>query len=205
MRAMVLWAAWVTTAASGPAGGPIAEVAAPQLAVSYAITVAVASPAQAADQLVAKAEELGGYFAERSDEGVLVRVPAQRVQDMVAAVSPLGEEVSLTRKARDLAPSLLEQRTRLASREQVLSRYFAIIAGAGPDTVVSVEREMTRLVEEIEALKGTIRLAEHQLQLAEVSVRFRFRDRRPPARDGSSSFPWLNTVNLSDLLAEFAQ
>ena len=35
-------------------------------------------------------------------------------------------------------------------------------------------------------------------------LRFQFRDRRPPARGGASSFGWLNTVNLVDLFAEFS-
>ena len=76
---------------------------------------------------------------------------------------------------------------------------------AGPNAVVEVEQQMTTLVEEIESLKGQLQLFEHQLQLADIVVSFQFRDRRPPVRDGSSSFKWLNTMNLVDLIWEFGR
>ena len=40
-------------------------------------------------------------------------------------------------------------------------------------------------------------------QTAEITVSFRFRDRAAPAATGTSSFPWLNTVNLTDLVEDF--
>ena len=86
----------------------------------------------------------------------------------------------------------------------MLDRYFQVLRGANDRAVVEIEAQMIGLVEEIEALKGAIRLLEHQMQYAELTVSFQFRDRRPPTRDGRSSFGWLNTMNLVDLVQEFS-
>ena len=41
---------------------------------------------------------------------------------------------------------------------------------------------------------------QHQADYADVTVSFRFRNRQAPARDGRSSFAWLNQLNVADLL-----
>jgi hypothetical protein len=187
------------------AATPTAEVVQPQLARRATLTVKVTDPAAAADTLVAKAEALGGYFSARSDDSVRLRVPTSKLEALLAAIAPLGVVVAREQAADDVSQRRQELRTLLGSYEEVLARYFAVIKSATPDSVVTVEREMTRLVQSIESTKGELTLLEHRVRMADVQVSFAFRDRRPPARDGSSSFPWLNTVNVADLIEEFAR
>jgi hypothetical protein len=173
-------------------------------AVSASLVLKVTNRDSAADALIDAAEKRGGWFATRDDHSVVLVVPVQRVDELVAEVEPLGVVVERTFAAEDVTSRLREQRTRLASRKEVFERYFAVLQRAGHGTVVEVESQMTSLVQEIEDLKGSIKLLEHQLAYARVTVQFQFRDRRPPARSGDSSFGWLNTVNLVDLFAEFS-
>ena len=84
-----------------------------------------------------------------------------------------------------------------------MRKYLEVMSEAGTSGVLRVEQEVNRLVGEIEQLKGSIRLMEHKLELAEVRISFQFRDRSAPVRDGRSSFPWLNTMNLIDLVEDF--
>ena len=176
----------------------------PLIAHRVAIVVKVDDRDLAADTLTAAAQELGGYFTTRTNDGITFKVPRARIAEFEAKAESLGIVIQRTRHADDLARLLTEQRTRLASRQEVFQRYFEVLATATTESVVAVEREMTEMVQQIELLKGSIRLLEHRLRFAELEVAFRFRERRPPARSGDSAFPWLNTVNLVDLLGRFA-
>ncbi len=176
---------------------------APRVAYRFTRVVKVVQREQASDAVVGLAERLDGYFLERDDGMVRLKVPTAKVKELVDAVEKLGTVVERVQEASDLGDTMAEHRTRLASREEVLQRYFAVLSGAGPNAVVEVEREMTGIVQEIESLRGLLNVYEHELRYAEVLVRFSFKDRRPPARDGNSSFAWLNSVNLADLLSEF--
>jgi hypothetical protein len=178
--------------------------AGPELAVHTSLVLKVADRVKIADQLVAEGERRGGYFTERSDETVTLKVPAARFKELVSVAEMLGVVVQRNHHAEDVALQLAELRARLRSRQEVLERYFAVIKTANVGQVVSVEREMTRLVQEIEQVKGELRVLEHQVELSTLNVQFQFQDRRPPAADGSSSFAWLNTVNLVSLLEDFA-
>lgn len=186
--------------------GPPAETKppAPRTAVEATLVVKVSDKDQAADAIIADAEKRGGYFARRTDDEVVLKVPVAAADGLIDGVEALGVVVDKSFNARDVGARLGELRTRLKSRQDVFARYFQVLDTASISSIVEVESEMTQLVQEIEQLKGAIQLIEHKLQLAQITVRFRFRDRRPPARDGSSSFAWLNTVNLADLLGVFA-
>ena len=174
-----------------------------RIAVRDALTIKVGDRDKAAEAVIAAAEAVGGYFTMRSDTYLQLRIPSKRQADVLAKVAELGLVVQRSHSADDLTASLEEQRTLLASRRDVLQRYFAVLQTARPQAVATVEREMTSLIAEIEELEGSLRMAMHQLQYAALEVSFQFRDRQAPARDGSSSFPWLNTMNLADLIGDF--
>jgi hypothetical protein len=182
---------------------PTDPLAGRRVAVSSTLVVKVTDRDAAADAAIDTAEKAGGYFITRDNQQVVLKVPVPKAEDVTAKAAGLGVVVQRSFAANDIGQTLDEQRTLLKSRETVFQRYFAVLASATPSTIVEVESEMTRLVAQIESLKGQIKLMEHQLRYATITVQFEFRDRRPPVRTGNSSFAWLNTVNLSDLMGAF--
>lgn len=175
----------------------------PRVAVTDNLTVKVSDPQKASDALVAAAESVGGYFTSRTDTGVSLRIPTAHAAKIFAIAEGQGIVIARSRDTSDFTESLEEQSTLLASRRQVLERYFDVLKSAHADAVVSVEHEMTSLIAEIEELEGSIRLEEHNLAYATLDVSYQFRDRRAPNGQGVSSFKWLNTINLGDLLGDF--
>jgi hypothetical protein len=174
------------------------------LAQHLSFVLKVSEPARVADELVARGEKLGGYFSQRTDTTLVLRVPSRDVAQLTPFIEQSGVVVTQQQQARDLGPELLQKRTVLASRQRVLDRYLEVLDTANAAAVVTVEHEINALVQEIEQLSGALRLLEHQLQLAEVRLDFQFPDRRPPIRQGQSSFAWLNSVDLMTLIGAFA-
>jgi hypothetical protein len=171
--------------------------------VSGSITVKVAQRDEAAAAVIAQARELGGWFSLLQEDHLNLRVPADQVEPLMAFGAGLGVLTDRQIARHDHSQELSQARARLATRTEMLEQYMAVLEQASAKSVVTVEREVTRLVAEIEQLKGRIRYLEDQVGYGTVSVWFEFRDRAAPARDGSSSFAWLNTLNLVDLVGEF--
>ncbi len=174
-------------------------------ALAYVInlTIAVEKPEETSDKLVSLTRELGGYFAQRDLQQLVLKVPRDKRQALIDAALEQGLVMTRSEQARDLSRELLQTRTLLKSRETVLSKYFDIMIGAQFHAVLQVEQQITALVQEIEGLKGRLKQIEHELRYAVITVRFQFKQRRPPRRDGNSPFPWLNTVNLVDVLENY--
>jgi len=191
-------------AADAPAKEPVAEPAhADASAITASLVVKVPQVEPAADALVAKAKDLGGWFASRQSDRIDLRIPAARVNDLLAAIDPMGTVVERNLQREDRSFQLTDVRSRLKAREDMLQNYFDVLVGANADSVVTVEVQVTALVAEIEQLKGQLKVLEDQVAWARVSVAFQFRERNAPTRDGSSSFAWLNAMNLQDLIDDF--
>jgi hypothetical protein len=202
MTVFFLWfclSAMAEQPVDAPDGSDPVEVVA-RTAVEASLVLKVGAPLEAQDSLVAKARELGGWFQERSQEHVSLRVPTEQHEALLAFAAELGRVTDRTANRQDLTAALVDRRGRLTGRQEGLARYHEVLVTASAGSVVAVERQIVRSIEEIERLKGEIQVLEDRAAHARLTVWFRFRDRAAPVRDGSSSFAWLNTLNVSDVV-----
>ena len=182
---------------------PVASMQDTRSAIVTTMVLKVTKRDETADALVALAQEMGGYFAERTGPVLRLKIPAAKAREYLEAAEAKGIVVDRTFNSTGLSEQLADNTARLTAREDVLARYFAVLETAGPDSVVTVEREIVRLVSEIERYKGALRALEHRATYADITLDFQFRDRSAPDRGGSSSFRWLNTLDLADLVEDF--
>jgi len=168
--------------------------------VAAHLSLRVDDRASALDTTVASAKERGGWFNSLSEDSVTVRVPAAEVEALLEELRGLGKVAERSFSSEDLTAEREDLVIRLASREESLARYLGVLETANPKAVVSVEREITRLIADIEQLKGRLQVVEDRGAYGQISVSFTYRDRKAPTQDGSSSFDWINTVNMADLL-----
>jgi uncharacterized protein YhaN len=139
-----------------------------------------------------------------TDQAVVLKVPTERLDELVGFAAKQGQVLQRGRQAHDLGQHLREQRTRLASKRAMLDQYLKVLRDARLSAVVTVERQITQLIQQIETLEGQIRMLEHRLEVASLRVSFRIETPEVPTTDGSSPFEWLNTVNLVDLYRDFS-
>ncbi len=192
---------WLLFAAAPAADAPAITTAA---RVTTSVSVRVDDRRAARELTRAHAVEVGGWFSRLGPDEVVCRVPAADVEEFTAWATGLGDLIERNFSRDDLGPAIADAEARLAARKEVMERYLVVLAGAGPSTVVQVEQEITRLVSEIEAVQGELQVLKDRAAFGEVTVSFRFRERRAPVSDGSSNFAWLNTMNVSDFLADLA-
>lgn len=172
-------------------------------AIEVKVVVKVSDRARAADALVQSAERLDGYFTQKTGEGVVLRIPASGLKPLLANADQLGQVIDRQLGREDLGEELLRKKAVLKAKTEAQHQYLALLDQADTEGALSVEKELILLVAEIETLKGQLRHLQDRIAFARVEVRFEYRDRSAPVPDGSSSFAWLNTMNLIDLLEEF--
>jgi Domain of unknown function (DUF4349) len=153
-------------------------------------------------QVVTLGQGAGGWFSSLSGESVTLRVPTAKLAAVTDQVRLLGDVVERSYESQDLSAEMADLQGRLSARQSVLDRYMTVLSTASAGSVVAVEREISRLISEIEGIEGRMRFLQDRADHAELQVSFVFRERTSPRRDGSSNFAWLNSVNLVDLLAD---
>jgi len=210
---LLLVLATPTLAQDAPADNPTsvdpAESDQPQPPSSYAgssiqasLTLRVSDKKAAAEQAITLAEAQGGWFSRFEPTRVDVRVPTSQTDAVLDDLAELGDVVGRSYQRTDHSQELAQLEARIEGREKVLARYRAVLSEARASSVVTVERQITQAVAELERLKGRRRYLQNRLEHSTITVSFQFRDRSAPRRDGSSSFAWLNSMNMADLIRD---
>jgi len=151
------------------------------------------SAAQRAIEQLAAAR--GGYLHELKGEVVVVKVPAPRFNDLVDAVAALGEVPRRQIQASDVTEQLFDLRTRLKSSQAMLDRLIAMLEKAGEmKDALAIEKEIQRLTETIELLKGKVRFLETHVAFATLTVRVNTPVPQAKTYESVMPFAWVRAL-----------
>ena len=136
---------------------------------------------EAVRQTQALVEKLGGYVADaRTSRGnqdrrygsLTVRIPTDRFASALAEVKSIGTVVSEDVATQDVTKAYTDLETRLRVKQETAARLRSILRDktAGLSDVLSVERELARVVEESESLEGERRFYDQQITLSSIAL-----------------------------------
>jgi len=175
----------------------------PLLIYQADLTLAVFEVASTQDRVVALAKRLGGFLSARDDRRVVIRIPAGRFEDALEGVSGLGDVLHEDVQALDVTEEFRDLTVRLRNAEVVRERLEELLEKADDvEDALAVQRELGKVTETIERIKGRLRFLEDRLAYSTITVRFQPRrtetiDRRDAFR---LPFPWLDELGLGTLL-----
>ena len=176
-------AANATTADKGAAGAPSlqAMLAARKLIRTAQVAIEVRSYEEAAQAVARVAESHGGYLADaqasrgaqdRRRGTLVIRVPAERFAAAYAALKGLGKVETETVSTQDVTKAYADLETRLRVKRDAEGRLREILRTrtARLSDVLEAERELARLLEEIEQTEGERRYYDQQIALSTISA-----------------------------------
>jgi hypothetical protein len=119
-----------------------------------------------------------GHSDGRVTEATLVlRVPTDGYEDLVARLAALGTVVAESSSAEDVTDQWVDVNARLANAKKLEGRLVELIATqAGNVTqLLEVERELARVREQIELFEGRLHVLEDQTSLSTLTLRVQTR------------------------------
>jgi len=151
---------------------------------------------EASDALARWGEENGGFFTWKSEEAVRLRVPDEAVAGFRDYVDSVGESVLRYDQATiDVREELMRSRSALEAREEILEKNLGYLDSSDVEGTLELEREIRRLMTEIDQHRGRLRRLEHDRRMAVIQVNLSFQHRSlPDARP--SNFQWINGVDF---------
>jgi hypothetical protein len=131
--------------------------------------------------LRAVAQRVGGFMGNASVQTgrnqvrqatVEIKVPAGRFDDLTEGLRPLGRVEFLNVSAEDVSEEFVDLTARVANARRLEERLLELLASRTGklQDVLSVERELARVREEIERMEGRLRFLRARAQLSTLSV-----------------------------------
>ncbi len=139
-----------------------------------------------------------------------LRIPVSRYDDFLKAINGLGVPVSQTQEADDVTEEFVDLDARIASKEKLEERIVQLLERTEDKIqhVIEVERELARVRQEIEQLKGRLRYLTDRTSMTTVHVDIREERNYQPAEamtlSQRVSTSWENSVERFRIFCEDA-
>jgi hypothetical protein len=192
-----------------PAEGKPAEVAsdapsthAPILIYTADLTMAVFEVSKSLGAIESLAGELGGFLSKREDMRITIRVPAARFDEAVRRIEKTGDMLHRNVSAEDVTEEYRDLDIRLKSMRAVRDRLEQLLQKAAKvEDSLAIERELDRLVGDIERIEGRMKFLRDRAQYSTITVVF-----QPKSQEQMGKRPfhvparWLEGLGLGGLL-----
>ena len=170
-------------AAQGAAGAP-ADAAEQRIIYSAELSVVVKDLAVAAERIQALAADYKGYVADGGVDRTrgsyptgrwVVRVPSDRLEEALAELSEMGVPERRSQTAQDVTEEYVDLEARIANKRRLEERILELLdqREGKIGEVIEVERELSRVREEIERMEGRLRFLQNRTAYATVTVNAR--------------------------------
>jgi hypothetical protein len=149
--------------------------------IIYTVDMALQAPsaAKAIDDIGAKAVSLGGYISNSSFSGdgdnasgsIVVRIPPDKLKQFSEQLRASYETLRSNMGSQDVTDQYVDTQSRLTNAEAQETQLLAIMKQAVKiDDILKVRQELDAVQQEIEQLKGQIRLMDNQVGYSTVSI-----------------------------------
>lgn len=146
--------------------------------------------------------DAGGYMDALTSDSITMRVPAERFSSVVDEIRKLGQVLSREVNALDVTDEYVDLQLRLRNAEATRDRLLAILEKAQTvKETLEVERELSRVREEIERIKGRLAQLDRQTTFSTITIHFsrpapvHVEHHRPP-----TPFAWLDALGVEHVL-----
>lgn len=191
---------------SGRGAGPVAmePSAPPQQApeqnrlriYSADLELIVSAVERARERVFAVAEEAGGYVESSDAQLVVIRVPAERFETTLSELEALGEVSSRAVRTADVTDQYADLERRIELAERTRSRLRSLLERTeDAEERVAVLREIRRLTERIEILRGRLQSLDRQIEYSRISVRLTARITEAAQTRAEIPFPWIAALD----------
>lgn len=126
----------------------------------------------------AMAVTAGGYTREsyqnESSGQLTIMIPAGKVDTFVSSLRSLGKIINSNRKTEDVTDSYFDTQIRIKNLETEIETMRNLLQKPGwkVSEILEIEREIRRLTDELESLKGHITNLDRQITYSEVRISF---------------------------------
>lgn len=154
------------------------------------------------EAIIARVEELGGRLARRTDQQLVVRVPAEQFNSALEHTEAQGDVLHRDVTAQDVGEEYRDLEIRIRNLVVMRQRLEVLLTRADDiQAALAIERELQRLTTEVERMRGRVRYLASQVSFSTITIHFQ------PKRDEVTTpdtfrlpFSWLNQLGLQRLM-----
>jgi hypothetical protein len=145
----------------------------------------------------------GGYVKFFSNEKIVIRLPGDMIATIRSSIAEAGFIADERLFRKDVSEIMLELNTRLRVKKKLLQKLYGIFNSARLAQTLDVEREVGKVVTEIESIKGKIAFYRDRVSLPEITIDVSKSSRSSVRRKAHTQWEWIRKLGIEGLLMSF--
>ena len=135
------------------------------------LTLVVDNITETLQRIRQTAESAGGYVQAMRAQSIRIKVPAADFAGTMSSIETFGELTHKAVEGQDVTDKMRDLRIRLKNAEEVRLWLVALLDRAQKvEDAIKIERELERITETIELLKGRLQALEHRVAFSTITV-----------------------------------
>jgi predicted ATP-grasp superfamily ATP-dependent carboligase len=135
------------------------------------LTIAAKDPEIASAKLEETAKKYNGYVSQSGTYSTTIRVKSDKLKEALAEIELLGKVQSKSISGKDVTDEYMDYEIRLENAEKARLRYLELLEKAeNVEAALLCEKELERLNENIETLKGKMNRIDHLVEFSTITV-----------------------------------
>lgn len=127
---------------------------------------------KSAKKIIRLAQKAGGYISTQTNEALVIRVPAGKFKEVVDALDDVGQVVQKNIQAQDVTQQYMDLSLRIGAKRKYLETLQKLLdKTTDAKALLEIQKEIGRVIEEIESLEGRLRYLGDQVAYSTISVR----------------------------------
>ena len=140
------------------------------------------------------AASLKGYMQSMSESSIILRIPGVQLNEAIRQVEKVGEVASREIKGTDVTEEMRDLDIRLRNMQEMRDRLVKLMdKGDKVEDLLKVEKELERVTESLELLKGRIQYLSHAVAYSTLTVLLNSPVPQTELRD-VIPFPWVRNL-----------
>lgn len=158
------------------------------------LSLVVRDVATALEALRAQAATLKGYMQSMTQDSIVLRIPAARLQEAIHQAEALGDVTAREIVGTDVTEEMLDLDIRLRNLQEMRDHLVKLLdKGDKVEDLLKVEKELERVTGELEQLKGRIKFLSHAIAYSTLTLHLNS-PLAPRELQEAIPFPWVRNL-----------
>ncbi|MHC4444280.1 MAG: DUF4349 domain-containing protein [Planctomycetota bacterium] len=148
------------------------------------------------------AKENNGYLQSMSSNSITIRIPAKKFFDILEQSKQFGQILNKKIDVQDVTEKFIDLKLRLENAQALHKRLLTLLEKAQKvKDMLEVEKELNRVGEEIERIKGQLTRMEKQIRFSTIIIQFvQASESKVARRRPQMPFAWLDRLGVEQVL-----
>ncbi len=146
-------------------------------------------------------EKHGGWIQQSTSASLVIRVPVKNFEALVKELTALGDVSYKNIVGTDVTEEFFDLQIRMKNAMVLRDRFIELLAQSKTvEASLAIEKELSRLTEQIELMKGRIRFLQNHAAFSTITLNVQLK--QAVATQGRIGLPfgWLRNYNLNAIL-----